>query len=95
MTVHRVKSWSPFFKAIKSGTKTHDLRKDDRGYKVGDIIHLEEYDPFMGVYTGDVLPVVITYITGQQFPCAFSSAVLEPGYVILSIRPAVDRDVLP
>lgn len=82
---HRVKSWSHFFQDIKSGKKLHDLRHDDRGYEVGDFLILEEYDPFLGVYAGEEITVEITYITSRKTPCAFSLAVLQEDYVILSI----------
>jgi hypothetical protein len=85
-TVHEVKSWSHFYDAIKRGDKTHDLRKDDRGYKVGDILNLRRYDIEKGDYTGDECQALITYITSNQFPCAYSSAVLDREYVILSLR---------
>lgn len=84
--VHRVKSWVPFFQAIKRGDKTHDLRKDDRGYNVGDQLVLSEYDQTTGRYTGDRFIVDITFITDRRTPCAFSSAVLPPEYCILSIQ---------
>jgi len=87
MAHHQVKSWSPFFQAIKAGDKLHDLRDDkDRHFSVGDTITLQEYEPFKGEYTGEECDVQVTYITGRATPCAFSSAVLEPGYVILSIK---------
>lgn len=84
---HKCKSWSPFFQAIKKGIKTHDLRFDfDRNFKIGDIIRLEEYLPFEGRYTGDFVNVKVTYITSSKTPCAFSSAVLDKDYCILSIK---------
>lgn len=85
-TTHKLKSWTPFFKAIKKGEKMHDLRVDDRNYKIGDILILEEYDPFLGEYSGNTCKVVVTYITSDKTPCAFSSAVLQKGYCILSLR---------
>lgn len=84
--VHQVKSWQPFFRAIKAGWKTHDLRKDDRGYEVGDQLMLHEYDQVHGCYTGERLCVWVTFITDRRTPCAFSSAVLAPEYCILSIQ---------
>jgi len=84
--VHEVKSWSHFFRAIKEGTKLHDLRKNDRDYNVGDILLLREYDFITGRYTGECLEAVITYITDSRVPCAFSSAVLSEGYCILSLK---------
>lgn len=87
--VHECRSWSHLFQPIIDGVKTHDLRIDDRNYRVGDLIHLREYDIAKGEYTGREAMVQITYITGRgegQNPCAFSSAVLQRDYVILSIR---------
>lgn len=92
MTTHHLKSWSPFFKAFQLGDKRHDLRDDtDRHFQVGDAVVLQEYDPFLGRYTGEELTLQVSYITGRETPCAFSSAVLAKGYVILSLRPFPDR----
>ena len=87
MNVHNVKSWVPFFQAFKSGAKKHDMRDmKDRNYKVGDILILEEYDPFKGEYTGDAMKMRITYITSKDTPCAFSSGALDRDYCILSLE---------
>lgn len=87
MTQHTVKSWPWFFKAIKDGTKTHELRdKIDRDYKVGDTILMQEFDPRGSGYTGDSVLVEITYITSNDTPCALSGAVLDRSYCILSIK---------
>jgi hypothetical protein len=87
MSSHVCKSWSPFFQAIKAGKKTHDLRDNtDRNFAVGDVITLREFDPFGGGYTGEELKVEITYMTSRENPCAFSSAVLDRDYVILSLK---------
>ncbi len=88
MAVYNVKSWVPFFQAFKTGAKKHDMRDlKDRNYKVGDILILEEYDPFKGTYTGDAMKMKITYITSRETPCAFSSAALDSNYCILSLEP--------
>ncbi len=84
--VHNVKSWSHFYQAIVAGLKTHDLRKNDRGYEVGDTLMLHEYDNVNGGFTGQRRAVTITYITDNRMPCAFSSAVLPHDYSILSIK---------
>lgn len=83
---HRVKSWTQFFWAIKAGLKLHDLRKNDRDYRVGDTVILCEYDWVKGVYTGNEVAAEISFITSSQFPCAFSSAVLPADYAILSLK---------
>lgn len=86
MATHRVKSWSHFFDAIQNGSKKHDLREDDRNFKVGDIVVLERYDNIKGEYTGETLNTKITYITSRATPCAFSSVVLDRNFVILSLE---------
>lgn len=86
MANHVLKSWPQFFQAIKKGLKKHDLRSMDRGFKTGDIVTLKEYDPILGKYTGEELEAVITFITSEETPCAYSSAVLQRGYCILSLE---------
>ena len=84
---HYVKSWTHLFQVAKAGKKTHDIRDmTERDYKVGDILVLEEFDYTTGQYTGDSVDMEITYITDRLTPCAFSSAVLKPGYGVLSIK---------
>lgn len=86
--VHRVKSWSYLFQAAKQGIKTHDVRDmRDRDYKVGDTLVLCEFDQATGTYTGEELECESTYIANRQVPCAFSSAVLDRDFGILSIKP--------
>ena len=95
MTTHKVKSWIYLFQAVKAGYKKHDFRDmRDRDYKVGDTLVLQEYDQATGEYTGDEIPCKITYITDRQTPCAFSGAVLDQNYGVLSIE-VIDDDEIP
>lgn len=83
---HIVRSWAHIYDAIESGRKTHDLRRNDRNYQVGDTMLLKRFDNVLGRYTGEEMRVLITYITGRDHvPCAVSSAVLNNDYCILSI----------
>jgi Domain of unknown function (DUF3850) len=82
---HRVKSWPSFFEAALAGVKTHDVRRIDRDYRVGDTLRLMEFDPEKQRYTGRELHVRITYITSAMLPCALSEECLHPDYCILSI----------
>ena len=43
--VHILKCWPESFRAVVAGTKTYEVRKDDRGYMVGDYLRLDEYEP--------------------------------------------------
>lgn len=84
---HKVKSWTYLFEAACAGIKTHDIRRvDERDYKIGDFLTLEEFDQQTGKYTGRQATFRITYITSRDTPCAMSSACLDRNFCILSIR---------
>jgi hypothetical protein len=84
---HIVKSWPQYFQPMLDGTKRHDMRnKKDRDYKVGDLMLLQEFDPFKGEYTGREQLFKITYMTDNITPCALSSAYLDDNAVILSLE---------
>lgn len=59
--VHELKILPEYYKAVRMGEKKFELRKDDRGFNVGDHVHLKKWDP-AGGYTGEVLMAEITYI---------------------------------
>jgi hypothetical protein len=84
---HELKSWSMFFKDIKSGARTSDIRwTGDRRFAVGDILQLREYNPVTAEYTGRSQKVVITYIQqNKSNPCAISNDALRDDYAVLSI----------
>lgn len=67
---HRLKTWPEPFVAQIEGRKSYEIRRDDRGFAVGDTLLLEEWDPspFPGSsmqvgYTGRTVRRVITYKT--------------------------------
>lgn len=85
--IHRVKSWTMFFMGIIDGTRTSDIRLDDRRYCVGDILMLHEFDPVKQEYTGRVQDATITYIQkNKSNPCAISHDAIKDGYAVLSIK---------
>lgn len=85
-TTHTVKSWPWFYEPMIKGIKKHDMRTTDRDYKVGDYLHLREFDPRTGKYTGREDTMKITYITSRDTPCALSSNGLAQDHVILSLE---------
>lgn len=77
--IHQLKTMTPFFEEVMAGTKTFELRKNDRDFRVGDILILKEYLPETKVFSGMEVRRQITYILS-------SFTGLEAGYVILGLR---------
>lgn len=62
MQTHRLKTWPVYFKEVKSGEKTFEFRKNDRDFKTGDTVILEEWCPLAKQYSGEFLYFTIGYI---------------------------------
>lgn len=96
MRVHDLKSWPEYFAAIADGTKTFEVRKDDRGFTVGDHIRLREWDPVSEDYTGREVERRITYaFRGPFIPPSKDEvqfAVLGHGIVVLAVVPVRFED---
>lgn len=86
---HRLKTWGSAFRAVASGDKTFEYRRNDRDFAVGDEVLLEEWDPAFrnrtdplaghtpgGGYTGRVIRARITYVLQGQFGVPADYAVL-------------------
>lgn len=67
-----------YFEAQRRGVKSFEIRKNDRGYRVDDVLWLEEYDPEKKQYTGHTLKRKITYITSYK---------QQEDYVVLGTAP--------
>jgi hypothetical protein len=83
---HDLKTWPDYFQAIADGAKTFEIRIDDRGFKVGDVLLLREWDHKRFVYTGRSLRRRVTHVLrdfGLEVDCV--CMVLEP-----AARPAVE-----
>jgi hypothetical protein len=75
---HELKIWPEYYEKVLWGTKKWELRKNDRNFKVGDFILLQEFNSVK--YTGREIQVEVTYILhGPSFG-------LEEGYCIMSIE---------
>lgn len=42
---HELKIWPQYFCRVKDGSKTFEVRRNDRGFQPGDTVLLREYDP--------------------------------------------------
>ena len=90
METHKLKILPQYFKAVQDGSKTFEIRKNDRGYKVGDTLILQEYINYSDSayynretpnrYTGREITKEVSYILeGGQYG-------LEEGYCILGLK---------
>lgn len=86
MNIHRIKSWPKFFQPLSNGQRTHELRRNDREYKVGDVLELREFLYNEKVYSGRVIQMAITSITSASEPCAVSEEALHIEFCILSVK---------
>ena len=64
--IHYLKTYVEFFQATKRGDKNFELRKNDRNYRVGDLLILMEYDPVIGFIGSEDIWVKVTYILSKQ-----------------------------
>lgn len=75
--VHDVKCWPEFFEPMIKCFKKFEVRKNDRGYKVGDKLIIREFRPLDQTYTGRAMTMSVEYILeGGNFG-------LKPGHVIM------------
>ena len=88
--VHELKCWPDSFEQISAGHKTFELRKDDRGYKVGDYLLLREWTPMVDLgaveqqYTGRNAMAVVTHILREAD--TFGDFLREPDTVAMAIK---------
>jgi hypothetical protein len=77
---HDLKTWPAEFAAVEAGVKRFEWRKNDRGFEVGDVLRLQEYDPDREQHTHRETVVDVTYLLrGPLFG-------VPEGYVVMSIR---------
>lgn len=61
-TTHKLKCWPNYLNDIIAGRKNFELRLNDRDFKVGDILALQEFDPNSNCYKSKKISVLVTYI---------------------------------
>lgn len=62
--IHVLKAWPEYFQELKQGKKV-EIRKNDRPYKVGDMLVIREFIPYRkgsGKYTGEKRNYWITHV---------------------------------
>ncbi len=77
MKMHSLKVWDKFYWKLYDGTKTFEIRKNDRNFQVGDILYIRAYDREKAEYMDfPQLTFTVTYITDYE---------QKPEYVVMSI----------
>lgn len=89
---HDLRCWPGPFAAVLDGSKPYEIRVDDRGYAVGDVLRLREWDPDQVPhatrdyrprgYTGREVRRVVTHVLEA------GTFGLRPGYVALGLAAA-------
>lgn len=83
--IHKLKIRPEYFKAVLSGEKKFEIRKNDRDFNVGDYLVLREYTE--NAYTGKQAIFKVTYILADP-------EFLMPGYVALSIQHCTSEELI-
>lgn len=76
-TLHELKLWPQYFSAVMNREKTFEIRKNDRNFKIGDVLLLKEYNSSAKRYTGRKVLRTITYITDYA---------QQDGYIVMGIE---------
>ena len=75
---HYLKTLTNYYQAVERGEKNFEVRFNDRGFNVFDILHLQEFIP-PSTYTGRVVDKEIVYILDDPQYC-------KEGYVVLGLK---------
>lgn len=82
-TKHFLKTWPKLFDAMIAGAKTFEYRKNDRDFRLGDLLVLQEYDPETKVYSGFETVFRVRYMLTE-------APGLPEGYCIMGVVREVD-----
>lgn len=89
--LHHLKVWPPFYESVENGSKTFEVRRADRDFRVDDLLILSEWEPRLERHTGRQCRRHVSYVLqGGQFG-------VEPGFVVLGfgLSPYHRQDFLP
>lgn len=98
--IHRLKTWTGFFDAAVEGLKPFEIRLDDRGFKLNDILLLLEYHPVQKRLLGRSCAFKVSYVLRlKDFPDAKGwrwklARAIMPNLVVIGIYPLEVSDGL-
>ena len=74
---HELKTYPKYFQETIEGNKPFEIRKNDRGFQVGDVLILKEWDNIK--YSGREIGAVVRYVLRDFIG-------LQEGYVALGLQ---------
>lgn len=74
---HSLKTEQPWFDLVAEGVKNFEIRKNDRGFKEGDILELLEYDRKNNSFSGDSI------IAKVELVCDYAQ---KENFVVIGIK---------
>jgi hypothetical protein len=85
VNTHELKCWPEYFSALLDGSKRFEARKNDRDFKVGDLLWLREWDAGDAgrgfVYTGRELWMRVSFVLADE------NFGVKEGYCVMSLVP--------
>lgn len=82
MKIHDLKVAGGFFDDIHTGRKRFEVRRNDRDFRVGDVLYLREWCDVLG-YSGRACAACVTYLLEGWHD-------LPEGVVVMSLGPVWD-----
>jgi hypothetical protein len=86
--MHEIKTINPYFSDMWNGNKPFEIRREDRGYNLGDVLWSREYNPNDNTYTGREMLCSVDYMIA---PGEFAG--LSPGYCAMGCEVLQRRTV--
>lgn len=82
--IHELKILPEYYEPVRDGKKKFEIRKDDRGFLLGDSLRLNKWTP-NGGYTGETIITDITYILRGG-----SDPGIEKGFCLMGLGPILE-----
>jgi len=83
---HELKIWPQYYCRVVDGSKTFEIRENDRGYQPGDTVVLKEWDPTPANKTEKNIPKGYTGSPDLEFRIGYMH-ILDRSMVIFSLIP--------
>lgn len=83
---HKLKIWPQYYARVADGSKTFEIRDNDRGFQTGDTVVLQEWDPTPITVTDKTAPKGYTGSADLSFKVGYVH-VLDSSRVVFSLLP--------